>query len=190
MAQLLDRFMNSQCMFEQLVIRHAQHNDADAIAHLAKRTFHDTFAADNASSDMEIYLRDTFSLERTQAELVDSNNIFLLAFAHDAAEPIGYAKLKIEKEDMSVQGTRTIEIERLYVDAIAIGQGVGASLMQACLNEATALDYQAVKLGVWERNERAIAFYKRWGFETVGTRVFMLGSDRQNDFILQRAVSI
>jgi ribosomal protein S18 acetylase RimI-like enzyme len=43
-------------------------------------------------------------------------------------------------------------------------------------------------LDVWERNARAIAFYQKWGFAVVGTQTFQLGSDLQNDLLMQRAV--
>ena len=139
---------------------------------------------------MEAYLRASFSIERTRVELMDSNNTFLLAFADNSPEPLGYAKLRIGKQVASVQDPNPIEIERLYVDKTAIGKGIGAALMQRCLNEAAASGHQTVWLGVWEQNTRAIAFYKRWGFEPVGTHLFTLGSDQQTDFILQRFVDV
>ena len=36
---------------------------------------------------------------------------------------------------------------------------------------------------------RAIAFYQRIGFETVGSRDFLLGRDLQTDLIMQRALT-
>ena len=36
-------------------------------------------------------------------------------------------------------------------------------------------------LGVWERNERAKAFYARQGFRQVGRQIFVVGSDPQTD---------
>jgi ribosomal protein S18 acetylase RimI-like enzyme len=43
-------------------------------------------------------------------------------------------------------------------------------------------------LGVWEHNPRALAFYKRWGFEIVGRQAFLLGQDLQQDFVMVRPV--
>ncbi len=43
-------------------------------------------------------------------------------------------------------------------------------------------------LGVWEHNQRAIAFYHRWGFAIVGTHTFQLGADLQTDFLMQRSL--
>jgi ribosomal protein S18 acetylase RimI-like enzyme len=41
-------------------------------------------------------------------------------------------------------------------------------------------------LGVWERNERAKAFYQKNGFSDVGSHLFMLGTDAQTDRIMVR----
>jgi len=44
-------------------------------------------------------------------------------------------------------------------------------------------------LGVWERNARAIAFYRKQGFEVVGEQEFMLGADRQRDLVMARRLT-
>ena len=41
-----------------------------------------------------------------------------------------------------------------------------------------------VWLGVWERNPRAISFYRKVGFAEVGEHVFQLGSDPQRDVVM------
>ena len=43
-------------------------------------------------------------------------------------------------------------------------------------------------LGVWERNGRAQAFYRKWNFRTVGEHVFQLGSDLQRDIVMERTL--
>jgi ribosomal protein S18 acetylase RimI-like enzyme len=43
-------------------------------------------------------------------------------------------------------------------------------------------------LGVWERNPRAISFYKKWGFVEEGDHTFALGGDPQRDIVMVRAV--
>ena len=175
-------------MSEHLHIRPATLADAEPLAALAERTFRDTFADDNAPGDMEAYVRDSFSLERVRAELADGANSFLLAFADGAERPSGYAKLRTGTTDPSVTGPDPVELERLYVDRGAIGRGAGAALMRAALEAARTLGYRTLWLGVWERNARAISFYERWEFETVGDHVFRLGSDNQTDLIMERWV--
>jgi ribosomal protein S18 acetylase RimI-like enzyme len=38
---------------------------------------------------------------------------------------------------------------------------------------------------VWEKNPRAIDFYKKWGFKEVGAHIFPLGDDPQRDLIME-----
>lgn len=169
-------------------IRPATPADAELLAEFAERTFRDAFAADNSPEDMEAYVREAFSVERLEAELAEDTNTFLLAFRYDAPRPVGYAKLRHGVVDPSVTGPDPVDLHRLYVDQKAIGSGVGAALMRACLDTARSAGRRTLWLGVWQRNRRALAFYRKWEFETVGDHVFRLGSDDQLDFIMERPV--
>jgi ribosomal protein S18 acetylase RimI-like enzyme len=175
-------------VFEQPHIRTATPADAERLAALAERTFRDTFADDNSPDDVKEYVRDAFSLDRVRSELTDDGNTFLLAFVDGDEHPDGYAKLRTGATDASVTGPDPVELQRLYVDRRAIGHGVGAALMQASLDAARSAGHRTLWLGVWERNARAISFYERWQFETVGDHVFQLGSDQQTDLIMARPV--
>ena len=60
--------------------------------------------------------------------------------------------------------------------------------MRACLDEAQSAGHETIWLGVWERNARAQAFYKKWDFRAVGEHMFQLGSDTQRDILMERAL--
>ena len=176
-------------MIEPPCIRTAHTGDIDTLAALAARTFQDAFARDNAPDDIQSYIRESFSTERLRSELTNPRNLFLLAYLAEAGPPHGYAKLRTGTTDASVKGPGPIELHRIYVDRSAVGRGVGAALMQASFDTARRGGHKTLWLGVWERNERAISFYKRWGFEVVGDHVFRLGSDDQTDLIMERPVN-
>lgn len=53
---------------------------------------------------------------------------------------------------------------------------------------ARSLGARTVWLGVWEHNSRAIAFYRRNGFEEFGEHLFMPGSDEQRDVLMRKKV--
>lgn len=175
-------------MKERLRVLRAGAADAEALAALGERTFRETFTESNTASDIDAYVRNAFSVERLAAELADPDSAFFLAFAEGASAPGGYAKLRTGVPDPSVPGPDPIEIERIYVERNAIGRGLGAALMRRCLEEAGARGRRTVWLGVWEHNDRAIAFYGRWGFEVVGSHVFQLGSDAQTDLIMVKTL--
>ena len=82
-----------------------------------------------------------------------------------------------------------LELKRLYVARAWHGQGVAQALMEAALDAARARGAATLWLGVWERNPRAAAFYRKYGFERVGEHTFMLGADAQTDWLLVRPVA-
>ena len=60
--------------------------------------------------------------------------------------------------------------------------------MAAAVEAARAAGARTLWLGVWERNARAIAFYRKSGFDEVGTQTFVLGADHQRDLVLARSL--
>lgn len=172
----------------QPLIRSAKEKDTDALVQLSSNSFRSAFEKNNKKSDIDLYIKENFSRQQLRDQLLDPNNVFLLLFLEPQTSPVGYAKLRVGSSEECVSAENPIEIERLYLDASAIGQGLGSMLMQACLDEASARGYQSVWLGVWEHNVRAIAFYQRWGFETVGTHPFQQGTETQTDWVMQRSI--
>ncbi|TGE21866.1 GNAT family N-acetyltransferase [Hymenobacter aquaticus] len=162
---------------------------AAQLAELGRQTFHDTFAADNKPEDMAEFLAATFGQEKQLAELNDPHTTFLLAYMQQ--QPVGYAKLRLGStlglEDGKPADGR-LEIERLYVQQDWIGTGLGAALMRRAIEEARQHNCRTVVLGVWERNEPAIAFYRRFGFREVGQHAFRVGQDVQTDLILRKGL--
>ena len=70
------------------------------------------------------------------------------------------------------------------------GRGVAQVLMVAATGAARGCHAETVWLGVCERNARAVAFYTKFGFVRVGEHDFVLGSDRQTDWLLAGPVSL
>jgi len=171
---------------ENVTVRHARADDINRLADLAARSFRDTFEEGNDPANVDDYLRSALTTKSVCSEFGEAHNIFLVACIDNNDAPVGYAKLCVASQDPNVIDQSTVEIERIYADKPVIGRGVGAALMHACLTEAEYLGCQAIWLGVWERNERAIRFYERWEFEIVGARQFTLGSDLQNDLVMVR----
>ena len=167
-------------------VRRASNADAAMLAELGARTFSDTFAADNKPEDMAAYLADAFSLRQQTAELADPRLLFLIAEVDGGA--VGYAALRSGDTPPYVNGPNAIELARLYIAQEWFGRGVGEALLRACLDEARGAGRQTMWLGVWERNSRAQAFYRKWGFRVIGEHVFQLGFDPQTDLLMERSL--
>lgn len=169
-------------------IRYAVSTDNILLAEMGAQTFADSFAMDNTPENINAYLAASFSPEIQARELADAASKFLIIEQNGMA--VGYAQLSFGHAPASVPSQKPMEIVRIYARKEWIGKGVGARLMTVCLCEAEAAGCDAVWLGVWEHNPRAIAFYRKWGFEQVGTQTFQLGDDLQTDWVMARPLGI
>lgn len=167
-----------------ITIRQATTADATLLASLAATAFSDSFAADNSAENMSLYMDKAFGEAIQRDELSDSQRT--VYFAEQDGEVVGYTMLHEGPVPASVGDDDALEITRLYSVKRAIGTGVGAALMQKCVDEAAARGKRTLWLGVWESNTRAIAFYQRWGFVDVGAQTFTLGHDVQSDRVMAR----
>lgn len=169
------------------VIRAATPADAARLSGFAATTFTDTFAADNDPADLANFLAETFTLERQLAEIDDPACTILLAESVDdsgRAELAGYAHIVQSAVPGAVSGAHPIELKRFYIGQSWQGRGVAHTLMDAVFAEARARGAHTLWLGVWERNPRAVSFYRKFGFERVGEHIFRLGSDLQTDWLM------
>jgi ribosomal protein S18 acetylase RimI-like enzyme len=170
-----------------IAIRDAHRDDANRLAQLAETTFRATFAATNTAGNMDSHCRASYGETIQAGEIADPDMVTLLCEEDDRL--IGYAQLRWGHAPDCVRARSPGEIQRLYVANDWHGKGVAQKLMAACMDEMTAYESDVVWLGVWERNPRAIAFYRKFGFVEVGDHVFPLGSDPQRDIVMARSLA-
>lgn len=161
--------------------------DAARLADLAARTFRDTFGAETPPDDMALHIAHAYGPLQQGRELADPNIVTLVVDTSD--QLAGYAQLRRGPAPSCVEGDAPMELWRFYFAQKWHGQGMAQTLMQRVALEAHRAGTRTVWLGVWERNERAKAFYRKCNFVDVGAHVFMVGTDAQTDRILVRPVA-
>jgi len=183
----LDRFAGMSTGVSAITTRVATPGDAALLAELGASTFAETFAEANDPADFAAYMTAAFgeAIQRTELEEPGVTVIF----AERAGAATGYVLLREGRAPHVVGDFDALEIVRPYVRASAIGTGVGAVLMQRAIHEAASRGKEALWLGVWEKNTRAIDFYRRHEFFEAGTQPFLLGTDLQNDYVMVRRIA-
>lgn len=173
---------------EQVTIRRAVPADAPVLAELALRTFLDTFVHTSDPGDLATYTARVYGPEQQAAEIADPAIVTLLAEIGE--EPAGYAQVRATQPPECLAGERDlVELGRIYVDRPWHGRGVAHRLMDASLAAAAELGARSIWLGVWEHNDRAIAFYQKCGFRDVGSHIFLFGSTPENDRVMFRELA-
>ena len=170
------------------IVRYATENDAELIADLSRQTFYETYAVYNTKEDMDKFMNEQFTKQTLMKEVTTVGNIFLLAYADNVVK--GYVRLRESKNPEELGNINAIEIARIYACTNMIGKGVGSALMQKSIDVAKEKGKQIIWLAVWKKNQRAIDFYTRWGFEKFGEHDFILGNDLQSDWMMKKNINL
>lgn len=163
-------------------IREARSTDAKRLSDLAEATFRATFDATNTAEHMEPHCQSSYGEQIQAAEIADRGMVTLVS--EDKGRLIAYAQLRWGKAPDCVSAKNPGEIQRLYVVEDWHGKGAAQELMKVCIDEIKQHGSDALWLGVWERNPRAISFYRKFGFVEVGDHIFPLGGDPQRDIVM------
>ena len=169
-------------------IRRAEDDDALALSMLAERTFRAAFAESNDHANMQLHCAANYGQAMQLTEIREPSRETWVAEADKRL--VAYVQLRVDAASSVVLGDRPVEIQRFYVDASHHGTGLAHHLMAHVLARAEAAGFATLWLGVWERNPRALAFYRKWGFEVVGEHIFKLGDDPQRDLVMRRDVHL
>ena len=165
-------------------IRPAVSDDAALLAELGARTFRETFERICSPADLDAFLAKTYGEAQQAAELAEAARPAWVLETEGG--PAGFLQLRLGHREPGVPGLRPAELQRIYLLRAVQGSGLGAALMRTALERARAWGADALWLGVWEHNTRALAFYARWGFREAGEHVFKIGEQIDRDLILMK----
>jgi diamine N-acetyltransferase len=154
-----------------------------ALQAIGTATFRETFAQHNSEENMQEYVASAFSIEKLNSELTTPYSEFY--FARTTEQVLGYLKFNIGAAQTEIKDEQGAEIERIYVLQTFHGHSVGRILLDKAIELAKLSGKSYLWLGVWEKNERAIRFYEKHGFVKFDEHVFVLGDERQTDYMMR-----
>ncbi|WP_226003220.1 GNAT family N-acetyltransferase [Paenibacillus sp. BJ-4] len=160
--------------------------DLQILQEISIETFNDTFKDQNSPENMKAYLERAFNSKQLEKELSNvSSEIFFIYFNEELA---GYLKVNMNDAQSEKMGDESLEIERIYINNKFQKHGLGKYLLNKAREIAKEHNKKKIWLGVWGKNENAIAFYKKMGFVQTGAHSFYMGDEEQIDFIMAKTM--
>ncbi|CAH1196444.1 Spermidine/spermine N(1)-acetyltransferase [Paenibacillus auburnensis] len=156
--------------------------DLHNLQKLSYETFNDTFKHQNSPDNMQAYLERAFNLNQLEKELSNRFSQFFFVFLNH--ELAGYLKVNTNGAQTEEMGEESLEIERIYIKNTFQKHGLGRYMLNKAKEIAIEHQLESIWLGVWDKNENAIAFYKKMGFVQMGAHSFYMGDEEQTDFIM------
>ncbi|MDE1995809.1 MAG: GNAT family N-acetyltransferase [Rhizobiaceae bacterium] len=159
-------------------MRRANRSDARPLAAFAAEQFRITYQDDTPATDLEEHIRQNFGTEQQQAEIGDPASAVFIAISDDRV--VGYAHVVAGEPD-----AKSAFLNRIYIHPDFKGHGLARALLAEVTRESRARGAMRLELTVFERNARAIAFYTKSGFTTIGTATFQVGDEQQSDHVME-----
>ncbi len=173
-------------MNNEFTIRRAVPGDEEALALLGRATFLEAFAGVLQGPDILTHCRVQHAESKYRHWLESGESAVYLAEETFGHAPIGYSVLTTPDLPLPDLDASDIELKRIYVLHRYQGTGLGPALMAKAIEESRARGMRRLLLGVYAENHRALAFYKKSGFEIIGTRTFQVGQMVCDDYVLGR----
>ncbi|POY35945.1 GNAT family N-acetyltransferase [Solitalea longa] len=171
----------------KISISKASTADIDQLELISCKTFYEAFASENTEDDMQKYLEESFNQQKLLKELNNNTSAFYFISIED--KKVGYLKVNSSAGQSELKTDNSLEIERIYILQEFQGQRLGQALVDKAIEIARKMACDFVWLGVWEKNLKAIEFYKRNGFVEFDKHVFVLGNDVQTDLMMKRELN-
>jgi diamine N-acetyltransferase len=166
------------------IIRRATVEDAAALAELGAVTFIESFGTLYVPRDLQAFLDESHTVAAYAKVL--ANPDYALWVAERDGRAIGYAQAGpsgLPHEDVKPGDG---ELKRLYLLKSEQNGGVGKALFEQALAWLERDGPRALWISVWSENFGAQRFYQRHGFEHVGEYAFIVGEQRDREFIFRR----
>lgn len=138
-----------------------------SVAELAEEIWNECFRGIISQEQID-YMVEKFQSLEAMCDQVEKQNYQYLA-VRDGGELCGYIAVKPEEDDRFF-------LIKLYLRADKRGQGIARTMLEKVFQEARNAGKKSVYLTVNKHNDRAVAVYKKIGFELTDSVVTDIGS--------------
>ncbi len=161
----------------------AKLTDSLRISVLLKTVYMQTYAVDGVTFEFASFITKRFSIEHIES--IIKKNPLQLIVAYQNENPIGVAEI-IFDSTCPIRNISITELSKLYVLERFYGRGIGFRLLQSVENELINNGLKELNLEVWKQNERAIAFYKKHGFISIGNVDFPMEYNTYKNYVMNK----
>jgi ribosomal protein S18 acetylase RimI-like enzyme len=167
-----------------IAIREAGLGDEHRLAAVGAATFLESYAGILPGDDILTHCANQHAASVYEDWLIGGEARIWLAEAAEGRAPVGF--LVMTPPDLPPANLRPgdVEIRRIYVLHRFHGERVGWTLMTTALDAARRTGKKRMLVGVYGKNDPAIAFYKRVGFAVIGERKFRVADTVHDDLVL------
>ncbi|CAN5614632.1 hypothetical protein BH10BAC5_BH10BAC5_02160 [soil metagenome] len=160
------------------VIKKAEKSENYLLSKLGKETFLESHGNSASHTDISLYVAQNYSSNAFKNELTDSNNLYHIIYHEEI--PAGFSKINLNSSHPDIPFNNVTKFDRLYVLKEYYNMKLGLQLFEYNLSISKNNGQDGMWLFVWKENERAVNFYRKAGFEIIGSYDFKISEDHSN----------
>ena len=160
----------------ELTIRPGDIEDINTIGYIAQQVWPVAYKEILSKEQLSYMLNMFYSPESLKKQMLEDHHHFLVAELDE--EPVGFASFG------QIDESTVFKLHKLYVMPQLQSQGVGKALVESVFEEIKELGGNELHLNV-NRNNNALKFYQRMGFDILREEDINIGSGYfMNDYVL------
>jgi len=153
------------------------------ISVLLKAVFIQTYADEGITSEFANFLTQQFSFKKIEEAINENTGQFIVAFYNE--NPIGVSVIKYN-HTCPIRNIPVPDLDKLYVLQRFHGKGIGYGLLKMCEKEVKERGFNILNLEVYVKNERAVTFYKKQGFRSIGIVDFLIEDNIYKNYVMTK----
>lgn len=170
-------------MTNEIIYRKAIINDVKKLSILYKQVYIKTYGIEGVSDEFANFITQQFSTERL-GNLIEKNENSIIV-AEYKNNLVGVAEIEFEKK-CPVNNIIGPELNKLYILDWFCGKGIGKNLLHESEKVVLSKGTNQMWLWVLESNQRAINFYKKQHYITIGNAPFKMEQNTYQNFVMHK----
>jgi len=160
-------------------------SEALRLSILLKTVYIQTYDIEGITIESTNFITKAFAKERIEGVIKDNQSQFIVA--HHRGNLVGAAEILFDST-CPIRKIALPELGKLYVLECFYGKGVGSGLLKVVENEVKQQGFREIHLMVYIKNTRAIAFYERQGYVTIGMTDFKMEYHTYKNLVMNKVL--
>ena len=156
----------------------ATEKDHQTIVSLGNISVEEAHRDSCSAEDLKEYLGANYNDDAIKAELRNADNIYHIIYYN--GKPAGFSKIILNADHANIAEENVTMLDRIYLLSEFFNMKLGAELLKFNTELAKQHDQSGMWLFTWVGNVRALRFYKKAGFEIIGSHNFQVSASHYN----------
>lgn len=166
-----------------ITVAKANLSDSLRISVLLKTVYIQTYATEGVTFEFANFITQRFSVEYIESIITKRPDQLLVAYYNQ--NPVGVAEI-IHEKTCPVKKIVAPELSKLYVLERFYGKGVGQRLIYEVESLLRENGHRQLWLEVYTQNARAVAFYKKQGYASIGEVEFPMEKNTYLNYVMMK----